>query len=508
MPIQWKLHPELWSLGINSWCYQHTFPQCASETNVRRALENVFAEITNASGGKVRFQYAGIPTGDPDLDQDGFLYIRPDETCMSPNAYAYASVSGGPTNSGVLGLCHAGVVSENYTPWLDQGGGYLSFHYVALHETMHILGMDHGTACGSPNAAVISPNNHPSQHLTGTDILFLNDKYPGRVTASNVRYSDDDGLSWTVTNTAPPSGASNQASRFAATNNSRGGSVYLAWIERTSGADRRLAVSKYSPGWAAVLGTESTTTARYHPGIANKTDSDVRVAYGTAYEDTTGLYHIGTRASTDGGTSWASTVTLTSNKTHIPGVTGTWTETTGIQGGYVWAWRIIGYGAGNGRIAYKIGANAIVTDFSLQSSDTPSIACGPAGVANGYNCLLAFTSVDGWGPIVKWTQCSTTSGTLDCLAVKSLGAYAVGSPSVSYAGEGAGSPWLISISQGGRTTYAWRKGINHSSDFADQRSFVSGDQAIVPAAATRIISHTTFPFTTSRRYVFVPSFLN
>lgn len=186
----------------------------------------------------------------------------------------------------------------------------------------------------------------------------------------------------------------------------------------------------------------------------------------------------------------------------MPGVVGTWDPATGQ---YIWMWRIYGMRvSSNGRIAYRIGGAAPVTAWSLESSDTPSIACGNPADVGSYNCLLAFTSTTRWGYVVKWTQCSVSNGDLTCLGIKTHNYYTVGSPSVAYL-PNASYPWHIALSQGTSATYTWRKGPYYADNFRDQRSFSYGNESGLPAAASGLVARYPYP-PFVRRYIFVPFF--
>jgi hypothetical protein len=512
-PIRWKLNVDFWTdqpeqPPPGNFCTQNG----CDATQLRRAFEDVFAEIHNASGGNVRFLYAGTTSAEPGTPDPGFLVIYPDTKCPIGDALADATTGpfGNPTTWGLIRICSNWMSSPfgiNWNPWSRTDG--FSLHLTALHETLHILGMGHPETCGATDASIMRDAPHvnaPSQHMTNADIAFLHSRYPDRPATAMGRHSDD-ALSWIASGT-PPSTVAYQASRFAATNNSTAESVFVAWMERTTafGDVPLLRVSRRNPGWTNLWGVSSTSFARYHPAIAASDYDSIRVAYGSSYTPTTGEYHLLYYHSNDGGSTWPTSGSITTSKTEMPGVAGTWNAGVGIQGGYVWMWRINGDAQNNGRIAYKIGSNSPVTNWDVEASDTPSIACGPANIGNGYNCVVAIASTTEWGHRALWTQCSASGAQLICFPFVPLNAYTVGTPSVAYSGYGTAYPWHISVNQGGYTTYTWRKGESPAASWQDQVSFVEGNKSILPASGSRYMINAQAPFTTARRYVFVPSF--
>ena len=139
-------------------------------------------------------------------------------------------------------------------------------------------------------------------------------------------------------------------------------------------------------------------------------------------------------------------------------------------------------------ILYRVldGASPPWKIAGMLAADTPSMACGPRALVGDFNCLIAWTEADHWQRPTRWTQARVTaSGQLELLPIKTHGYVTFGAPSVAYTGYRL-YPWIIALTQGGRTTYTWRKRAPHADNFEDERSFSFRPQVTVPAAGSRL----------------------
>jgi hypothetical protein len=500
MPIKWQLNQAF--VGTDSLC-DHS--NCTL-TGVRRTIEASLAQFYNSTSGTVRFKYEGTTSESAGATISGHVHIYPIKECpQSQGGIALFPLSSPPA-WGKIGICRAneakGIIEWNsfIGEGLDGDGygeGVGSFQKFILHEMGHLLGLGHPDACAAPDASMMQPGNGPNPHMLFPEIEFIHDHYGPRASAAKLMWGDD-ALSWTLTNSSPPSNMGNTMGRFAATNSRSGSHMFMSFVGREWW--RPVNVSRFDGSTWTHRSSFTTWNSHSHAGIASSSNTNVFVSYPAGYELDTGKHGVWFRMSSDAAASWTSPTELSStaaSRTTNPGVSSTYDPD---RERYITVWRqssgFVGGLHGN-YIRYRTVPNGALRSLQgLFAADTPSIACGDKTVVGDYNCLLAWTNALSWSRPVLWTQCRLVGSQfneLDCLSPKSHGYVSYGSPSVAYSSNGA-YPWQIALNQGSTATYTWRKGPYYSHNFQDQRSFGFGPQSVFPASGSRNLS-------SGRRYV-------
>lgn len=478
---------------------------CGSFNDIERTVIAVLDEYYHMTGGELRFRYAGETTEPPYAIIDGAIHIYASAgDCGGPLAVAAPGYDDDDVDKlgGKIRICRSNAGSSINWDTFHPGAGKVSFHSVLLHELGHLIGMDHIEVCssGTPQASIMrmSYSSFVSEHLQRPDMKAVHLKWGTRETIGRPKWTFN-GTSWADGGGLPPIHSNRVLGRFAATNTrTAGNNVYVAWADWTLAA---LWFSRYTPAdWSVLTGFFEPTI--YHPGVASKSTSEVFLTWLGNRDSISGKQDVLARRSSDGGYSFDTEekVSDATTKTANAGVTATYDPESDR---YIVIWRGSS-GAERNSIIYRVVdspnpwklATRAVGGEDIKAAGTPCIACGPKAVVGEYNCLVAWVDAFHWQRPVRWTQARVTEdGKLDMLGIKTHGYVTVGSPSVAYWSD-SHFPWLITLYQGGATTYTWIKEASHGENFKHQKGFTFQPKVSLPTAGSRLRE------TAGRGYVF------
>ncbi len=481
---------------------------CGTMNDIRRTVISVLDEYYHMTGGQLRFRYAGETTEPRYATIDGAIHVYGSHPPSPPREcdFEHCDCSGGtgataglhPDGSkygGLITICRSSSFGGPIN-WdtFHPGAGKTSFHSVLLHELGHLVGMAHIETdhCSSdpPPTSIMHRDNRDlvSEHLQRPDMRAVHFTWGTRETIGRPKWTPN-GTSWADGGGSPPIESKRVLGRFAATNTrTAGNNVYVAWADGTLGV---LWFSRYTPtDWSVLSGFFEPTI--YHPGVASKSTSEVFLTWLGNRDSISGKQDVLARRSSDGGFSFGpeEEVSDATTNTANAGVTATYDPSSDR---YIVIWRGSS-GAERNTIIYRVvdlslfpwKLTSAVGGGDIKAAGTPSIACGPQAVVGEYNCLVAWVDAFHWQRPVRWTQARVTAaGKLDMLGIRTHGYVTVGSPSVAYWSDGE-FPWLITLYQGGTTTYTWIKRASHGANFQDQRGFSFRPKVSLPVAGSRV----------------------
>lgn len=483
MPDEWDSMPI--PVYLNSQLDEDICPSstCSGMNDIRRTVEAALDEFYHKTGGKLRFVYAGETSEPRHAIIDGAIHVFSND-CNGGTLAIAAFGSDGGDYGGKIRMCRTNG-GGNSIAWdsFDRIGAR-SFYGVFLHEVGHLVGMDHIEACAGTTVERsimhASVNSTVSSHLQRPDIRHVHLEWGTRETIGRPKWTSR-ATSWSDGGGTPPFHSNRVLGRFAATNTATSGNnVYVAWADWTMAV---LWVSRYTPAnWDIQSGFFEAVN--YHPGIASSGDNVLLTWLGNR-DRATGLQDILSKESSDGGLTFGPDVLVSDPNTRTANA-GTSATFDPESGAFISLWR--GTGSDENEILYRVldGANPPWKIAGTLAADTPSMACGPSALVGDFNCLIAWTEANHWQRPTRWTQARVmANGQLELQPIKTHGYVTFGAPSVAYTGYRL-YPWIIALTQGGSSTYTWRKRAPHANNFEDERSFSFRPKVTVPAAGSRL----------------------